>query len=97
MPFSYWLYPRFGVPRFAGRNYFLLCGRLSASVEMAECDVFPTAPNFAWPVDRSWIVVSDIDVDSTFIGCSNHVANLILSSKAIEGKRADPWQPLPAD
>lgn len=37
-----------------------------------------------WPLDRSWFLVSEIDFDSTVIGCSAAVAAGLMAHEAIE-------------
>ncbi|MFG3285468.1 hypothetical protein [Streptomyces sp. NPDC048111] len=41
-------------------------------------------PEFWWPEDRSWVVTSDYDLLSTYVGCSATVAERILGSDEIE-------------
>lgn len=38
------------------------------------------SPNLMWPEDRSWMMVTEIDFDSTLVGCSKTMASLIESS-----------------
>lgn len=82
--------PRFGVPRFAGRDYLLLCGPLRAAVEMVDAGLTPASPNYIWPADRAWFVTTDIDLDSTFVGGTEELVNAILDSKEIEAWRVGP-------
>jgi hypothetical protein len=41
-------------------------------------------PNLLWPVDRSWFLVSEIDFDSTVIGCSAEVAAVLMADPLLE-------------
>ncbi|PJN03771.1 hypothetical protein CG740_05025 [Streptomyces sp. CB01201] len=41
-------------------------------------------PEFWWPTDRSWVVTSDCDLLSTYIGCSAETAERILANREIE-------------
>ncbi|MFC0678129.1 hypothetical protein ACFFGH_09780 [Lysobacter korlensis] len=41
-------------------------------------------PNLLWPLDRSWFLVSEIDFDSTVIGCSADLAAELLSDDVLE-------------
>jgi hypothetical protein len=41
-------------------------------------------PNLLWPNDRSWFLVSEIDFDSTVIGCSAAVAAELLADGVLE-------------
>ncbi|MEV7028457.1 hypothetical protein AB0O00_40865, partial [Kitasatospora sp. NPDC093558] len=43
-----------------------------------------TGPEFWWPEDRSWVVTSDYDLLSTYVGCSAETAALILADDGIE-------------
>lgn len=82
--------PRFSVPPFAGRDYFLLVGPLWSGVEMMDAGLVSMSPNFIWPEDRSWLLVSDIDLDSTLVGGSEELVQSILMSKEIEAWRVEP-------
>ena len=68
------------------REYALFRGQLST---LAEPDwrkesgwawLWDTTANLAWPDDRSWFVLSEIDFDSTIVGCSADAADRILQS-----------------
>lgn len=37
-------------------------------------------PNLWWPEDRAWVVVSEIDLDSTIVACVRACADALLSS-----------------
>jgi hypothetical protein len=41
-------------------------------------------PNLLWPLDRSWFLVSEIDFDSTVIGCSAEAAAELLADPMFE-------------
>ena len=41
-------------------------------------------PNLLWPLDRSWFLVSEIDFDSTVIGCSSALAAELLADDTLE-------------
>jgi hypothetical protein len=45
---------------------------------------FSISPTFWWPADRSWIVVTQVDTDSTFVGCSAIVERLLLADRHVE-------------
>nr|NLD40647.1 hypothetical protein [Actinomycetales bacterium] len=42
------------------------------------------SPNLVWPEDRAWVMVSEIDFDSTLIACSVECADALLQSDGIE-------------
>ncbi|GAB3304895.1 hypothetical protein EK0264_04275 [Epidermidibacterium keratini] len=37
-------------------------------------------PGMWWPVDRSWIVISDVDLEASYVGCSTTAADELLAS-----------------
>jgi len=43
------------------------------------------SPNLIWPGDRAWVVVTEIDFDSTIIGCSRACADGLLAAGAVTG------------
>ncbi|WP_406507929.1 hypothetical protein [Streptomyces sp. NBC_00212] len=47
-------------------------------------------PEFWWPQDRSWVVTSDHDLLSTYVGCSAEVAERILADGEIEALTVTP-------
>jgi hypothetical protein len=79
--------PRFGLPRYAGRDYFLLCGPLQSAVKLVEMGLMHTSPNYIWPSDKSWCLVTDIDFDSTLVGGSELLVKEIVAENGIEA-----WQ-----
>jgi len=80
--------PQFGLPRHAGRDYFLLCGPLKSAVELVKKGLMHTSPNYIWPSDRAWCVVTDIDFDSTLVGGSEALIEEIIAEDRIEAWRA---------
>lgn len=75
-----------------GRDYALLRGRLE---ELTDPDWGFSAgigwsrfrtprPQLIWPDDRAWFVGSEIDFDSTLVGCSREVADAVLASPDFE-------------
>jgi hypothetical protein len=57
---------------------------------MMDAGLVSMSPNFIWPEDRSWLLVSDIDLDSTLVGGSEELVQSILMSKEIEAWRVEP-------
>jgi hypothetical protein len=47
-------------------------------------------PNWWWPDDRAWIVVSELDTPSTYIGGSEALVEAILAEPRLEAVRSDP-------
>ncbi|SJN09694.1 hypothetical protein FM113_06960 [Leucobacter sp. 7(1)] len=47
----------------------------------------PQSPNIVWPEGREWVLVSEIDFDSTLVACSAACAGALLSEPGIEAHR----------
>ena len=47
-------------------------------------------PNWWWPDDRAWIVVSELDAPSTYVGGSAMLVEAILGEPRLEAVRSDP-------
>ena len=45
-------------------------------------------PSIFWPADRAWLVASDPDLDSTYLGGSNALIEAVLSHPDLEAWRA---------
>jgi hypothetical protein len=43
-----------------------------------------TGPEFVWPLDRTWVLNTDYDLDSTYIACDEAMAKRVLDSPNIE-------------
>ncbi|MFF2570461.1 hypothetical protein [Streptomyces sp. NPDC058084] len=43
-----------------------------------------SGPEFWWPQDRSWVVTSDYDLLSTYVGCSAETAERLLKDDGLE-------------
>lgn len=64
------------------RQYFLCEGPLEAS-----CAIYSrigATPNVWWPSARNWIVATEVDSYSTYVGGSREIADAILNSDEIE-------------
>ena len=48
------------------------------------------APNLIWPADRSWLVVSEVDFDSTLVGGSAGLIHAIVESPELEAWQVEP-------
>lgn len=57
----------------------------------------PQSPNVFWPAERSWIVASDIDFDSTLVGGSQELIASILEALPLDAWRVDPQDQLASD
>ena len=89
--------PRFRIPQ---RDYFLLEGPVAAAGESGHrprSDVFfPQSPNIFWPDDRAWCVATEIDLDSTYVGGSEALAQALLAEPRLETGRVEPGDPINA-
>ncbi len=84
--------PRFHVP---ARDYHLLVGPVAAAEESAldvpALDVpVHQSPNLWWPDDRAWFVATEIDLDSTYVGCTDACCEAILETPELESFPIDP-------
>jgi hypothetical protein len=67
-----------------GRDYIVLTGPLSAVDQLRQGPFGPAVPNMMWPFDRSWLVIGEVDFDSTLIGGSAGMVQAIVESPALE-------------
>lgn len=68
------------------REYFLCAGPLEASC--AFYDLVGATPNLWWPGSRDWIVVTEVDSYSTYVGCNQIIASQILNADGLEAIEA---------
>lgn len=73
---------------FPTRGYFLLRGPIGAAGEQVLNSPWQTA-NIWWPDDRAWCVATEIDLNTTYIGCSLDCCRDILGS-SLEALQIDP-------
>ncbi|WP_445154031.1 hypothetical protein ACTWLI_11825 [Arthrobacter sp. Hor0625] len=50
---------------------------------------FPQSPNILWPSDRSWVMVTEIDFDSTVVAGSRDLVSALVRDPAIEALPLD--------
>ncbi len=76
--------PALPTTRLLGRDHLLLRG----PIELAEANTAPEpaeqSVNLWWPADRSWCVVTDIDLMSTYVGGSAACVDELLSAPDLE-------------
>jgi hypothetical protein len=75
------------------REYHLFQGPLTAATEMGD-RFGPQSPNLFWPDDRAWLVASEIDLDSTFVGGSASLIGELLGDPRFEALPADLADPV---
>jgi hypothetical protein len=77
--------PRFHLP---GRSYYLFRGPVGGASESFERRSSQSA-NLWWPDDHAWVVATEIDLNSTYIGGTQACIDTILASPAFEAVPAD--------
>jgi hypothetical protein len=71
----------------AFRHYLVFRGPLNAMSTWFEWRT--EAPNYLWPDDRAWIVATEIDGFSTYVGAPKNCINRILASPLLEAVPSD--------
>src|SRR5439155_21908060 len=65
------------------RSYLLFRGPIEATCAFEPADWY-VPPNLWWPEDRSWMVVTEVDGYSTYVGASRPVVEDIVDASEIE-------------
>jgi hypothetical protein len=68
--------PTFHLP---ARDYHLLLGPLPAVAEGALDPPWYQSPNLWWPDDHAWCVATEIDLNTTYVGCAGPCRDEILA------------------
>jgi hypothetical protein len=78
-------------PRFetAGRKYHLLTGSVAAARDGAT-EPWQQSANLWWAGDRAWCVATEIDLDTTYVGCNERTAAAIVGHAGLEALKVDP-------
>jgi len=77
-------------PKFdALRTYHLLSGPIEAATESVTVHTDQSASVW-WPDDRAWCVATEIDFDTTYIGCDEACRREVLRFPGIEAFVVDP-------
>jgi hypothetical protein len=79
--------PTFIVPR---RRYHLLAGPVDAARKSVLGSTLPQSPNIWWPEDSAWCVATEIDLQSTYVGCTPECVSDLMSLHGVEA-----WAILP--
>ncbi len=69
--------------RGVGRNYLLYQGRLQ-DLAGFYTNFLSEPPNIWWPADRAWFVATDIDLDSTYVGCRLECIAALLAHDVLQ-------------
>jgi hypothetical protein len=75
------------------RSYHVLAGSIddaSSIPELLGASPLSLSPNLIWPADRSWCVTTDIELDSSLVGCSELAAKSILGRDDLEAFLVEP-------
>jgi hypothetical protein len=79
-----------GGPRLShpGRDYLLFHGPLQAAQNIGRHVAMdwrlPQSPSLLWPADRSWLLATEIDFDSTLVGGSAELVTELLHATSLE-------------
>jgi hypothetical protein len=77
--------PRLSHPH---RDYLLFHGPLRAALSIGHQVTadwrLPQSPSLLWPADRSWLLATEIDFDSTLVGGSTKLAAELLQATRLE-------------
>jgi hypothetical protein len=65
------------------RSYFLLRGPLDVACRFEIAGLY-TSPNLCWPADRAWILITEVDDYSTYVGGSRAAIDAVLASEHLE-------------
>ncbi|MDQ1217790.1 hypothetical protein [Microbacterium arborescens] len=82
---------RGAVDEFAPDDWELRMPWRDLATEAAGGPPMSKSPSLLWPADRAWVMVSEVDFDSTIVGGSRELVDAICRSPELEAL------PLPAD
>jgi hypothetical protein len=57
-----------------------LADHLGTEADIGTACRHPVAPTIWWPLDRSWIVVTPYDCQSTYVGCSREAEQAVVAA-----------------
>jgi hypothetical protein len=70
------------------RDYLLFHGPPRAALSIGHQVTadwrLPQSPSLLWPADRSWLLATEIDFDSTLVGGSTHLVQELLQATPLE-------------
>jgi hypothetical protein len=79
--------PAFTAPH---RVYHLLSGPIEVFAEGAYNSADRQSANLCWPNDRAWCIATEIDLNSTYLGCDAACADEIVALPEVEALIIDP-------
>jgi hypothetical protein len=78
--------PKFDVP---ARSYHLLAGPIEAATESVN-EHFEQSASLWWPDDHAWCVATEIDFNTTYLGCDQSCCRELLRLPGVEAFVVDP-------
>lgn len=76
------------VVRWDERTFLVRQGPLGLALAVgphgAHGEINPAPPSIFWPADRAWLVASDPDLDSTYVGGSHALIETVLAHPGLE-------------
>lgn len=91
---------RISLTRIGRLDYLVFCGPFRDLLRGADAETqegeWPETPNITCSADRGWCVFSEIDFDSTLVGCSKATARAISADKLLESYEVFPETDLSA-
>jgi len=85
--------PTFGVPH---REYHLLTGPLETAADGVIEDGYWSA-QLIWPDDHAWCLATEVDLDTTYLGCSEACRDDVLAIPELEAFAVDPRSGITTD
>lgn len=79
--------PRFRLP---ARGYFLLTGPVERASANFLGGLRGQSANLWWPDDRAWCAATDIDLNSTYVGCDHAACRALLALTGLEATAIPP-------
>ncbi len=80
--------PEFSLP---AREYRLLQGPLDAATESVDSEPWASqSSSLWWPDDRAWLVSTEIDFNTTYIGCDKACRDELVAQPNLEALAIDP-------
>jgi hypothetical protein len=80
------------IMRLQERTFYVREGPIGLALAVAwrptQDAVFAEPPSIFWPADRAWLVASDPDLDSTYLGGSSALIEALLAHPDLEAWRA---------
>ena len=75
---------RGGVAELARPDWFLDVPWRDLPAEEHGFEASARSPSLVWPDDRAWVLVSEVDADSTIVGGSREVISAVTAAPGLE-------------